>query len=72
METTRILILFLLFTFLLCLVRSYYRYDNDNTKLNKTKEKTKLNKTKEKTKLIKNVTFADEENKPLETIIKIT
>jgi len=63
METTRILILFLLFTFLLCLVRSYYRYDNDNTKLNKTKEKTKL---------IKNVTFADEENKPLETIIKIT
>ncbi len=63
MDTTTILILFLLFTLLLCLVRSYYRYDNDSTKLNKTKKKTKL---------IKNVTFADEENKPLETIIKIT
>ena len=63
MDTTIILILFLLFTLLLCVVRTYYRYDNDNTNLNEIKEKTKL---------IKNVSFADEENKPLETIIKIT
>ena len=63
MDTTIILKLFLLFTLLLFLIRTYYRYDNDNTNLNEVKEKTKL---------IKNVSFADEENKPLETIIKIT
>ena len=62
MDTTIILILFLLFTLLLFLIRTYYRYDNDNTNLNEVKEN----------KADKNVSFADEENKPLETIIKIT
>ena len=57
MDISIILILFLLFISLLYLVNLYYNCDN-NTSLNNSKKK--------------NVSFADEENKPLETIIKIT
>tara|TARA_B100000401_G_scaffold396870_1_gene306637 strand:+ start:219 stop:401 length:183 start_codon:yes stop_codon:yes gene_type:complete len=60
MDISIILILFLLFTSLLYLVHIYYNCDNNNASLSNTKKKNK------------NVSFADEENKPLETIIKIT